>query len=117
MEKIKKRNSKYLTWFIILIVIVIAMIIIFSRNGVEETPKHIAQCVGEKATLYVRFGCSHCEDQEKMFGENIKYIQVVDCWYEMDKCGSIEYTPTWIIDGKKYIGVQSIERLRELTNC
>lgn len=114
---IKKRNSKYLSFAIVLIVILISIFIISTRGNKEETPEHIAQCIGEKATLYVQLGCHACETQENLFGENIEHIYMIDCYFERDKCGEITHTPTWIIDGEKYIGVQSIDKLRELTGC
>ena len=55
--------------------------------------------------------------QEKIFGENQKYLNKIDCFYEEDKCLGIEYTPSWIIEGEVYRGVQSLEDLRKFTNC
>ena len=108
----KKRSL--ITILVILGVIVISMIIINSGNGVS---KETAMCIGENSELYVQLGCNACRHQEEMFGENKKYLNIIDCWYERDKCSNIEYTPTWIINGEKYTGVQSIEELKELTGC
>ena len=44
-------------------------------------------------------------------------LNVIDCFYEQEKCTNIQYTPTWIINGQKYEGFQSIEKLKELTGC
>ena len=52
-----------------------------------------------------------------MFGKNRQYLNTIDCWYEREKCLGIQSTPSWIIKGEKYIGVQSIEKLKELTGC
>jgi hypothetical protein len=38
---------------------------------------------------------------EKAFGENYQNLNVVDCFYEREKCSEIEYTPTWIINNEK----------------
>jgi len=44
-------------------------------------------------------------------------LNVVDCFFEGGKCGDLISTPTWIIKGKEYGGVQSFEKLKELTGC
>ncbi len=108
----KKRSL--ITILVILGVIIISIIIINSSNGVS---KETAMCIGENSELYVQLGCNACKHQEEMFGENKKYLNIIDCWYERDKCLNIEYTPTWIIKGEEYIGVQSIKKLKELTGC
>ena len=82
-----------------------------------ETPENIVKCIGENSELYGQLGCSACKKQEELFGENSKYLTIIDCWNEREKCLEIEYTPTWIIKGEKYVGVQSIEKLKELTGC
>jgi hypothetical protein len=105
---------------IIMSIIILAIILIsfFSlRKPAPETDEEIIQCIGEKSTLYVQLGCSHCKTQEELFGENLKYINLVDCFYETEKCEEILATPTWMIKGKQYTGVKSIDKLKELTNC
>ena len=108
----KKRSL--ITILVILGVIIISIIIINSGNGVSQ---QTAMCIGENSEFYVQLGCNACRHQEEMFGENKKYLNIIDCWFEGEKCLNIEYTPTWIIKGEKYIGVQSIEKLKELTGC
>ena len=109
----KKRS--YITLGIILAVILFAY---FTLNKTSpEIDKEVAQCIGENSLLYVQLGCSHCEDQEKMFGDNYQYLNVIDCFFELEKCGEITATPTWVIKGQKYSGVQKIDKLRELTGC
>ena len=109
------KKDSWITIGIVIAVIVLAYFLINKRT--PETSEEVAKCIGEKSILYVQEGCSHCKTQEEMFGENLKYIKEIDCFYERDKCGEITGTPTWIIDGKKYEGVQSIEKLKELTGC
>lgn len=112
----KRVKSKIATWGIILIIIVGALVYINSKKN-PETSDEIAKCIGKKAELYIQLGCNACETQKEMFGENSEYLTIIDCWYEREKCSEIQYTPTWIIKGKKYTGVQSIEKLQELTGC
>ena len=110
--KIKKR---WITTIIILIIIVISIVIINSKgNGVS---KETATCIGENSELYTQFGCHACKIQEDMFGNSYKYLNIIDCFFEREKCTTITHTPTWIINGEKYRGVQSIEKLKELTGC
>jgi hypothetical protein len=106
-------------WITLLIILLIAGITIFALNKTtgaavsEETAKYI----GEHSVVYIQLGCHACEEQEKLFGDNWKYINVVDCFYTPDKCQNIQYTPTWLINGQYYVGVQSIETLENLTGC
>ncbi len=86
-------------------------------SGGGSSSEEIAMCIGENSELYVQLGCNACETQKEMFGDNYKYLNVIDCWSEKEKCSEIQYTPTWIINGEKYTGVQSIEKLKELTGC
>ena len=109
----KKRS--WVTITIIVAVIILAIVLInASKNGVS---KETAMCIANNSILYVQFGCHACEIQEDMFGENYQYLNVIDCWFERDKCEGIIYTPTWIINEKKYDEVQSIQKLKELTGC
>ena len=104
---------------IVIVVIIIFLIINYYNKPKQETPEAVAKCIGEKSILYVQIGCSHCKDQEDTFGDNLKYLNIIDCFYEKDKCieKEITGTPTWIINGEKMEGVQSIEKLKELTGC
>lgn len=112
----KKDHSKLITLGII---VLIAVIVYFSlTNGpMPETDEEVAKCIGENSVLYVQLGCSHCEVQKEMFGENQKYLNTVDCFYNNEECSEIKGTPSWKIDGKIVTGVQEIVRLKELTGC
>lgn len=111
------KKGNIITILIILGIIIFAIIAINRPH--PQTTEEIAKCIGENSKLYTQLGCSHCEEQEEMFGDNLKYLDIIDCFYERDKCSSedIEATPTWLIKGKKYEGVQTIEKLQELTGC
>jgi len=111
----KSSLNTIVTLAIIVGVILVAFFIISSKTS--NTSEELAKCIGEKAQLFTQLGCHACKTQEELFGENYKFLNVVDCFYEGEKCGGIEYTPTWIINGEKIVGVQSIEKLKELTGC
>jgi hypothetical protein len=111
-----KKNS-WVNIAIIAAVLIIAFFVL--RKPTPVTTEEIARCIGENSVLYVQLGCPHCKTQEDMFGNNKQYLKIVDCFYETasGKCTDIQSTPTWLISGKKYEGVQSIEKLQELTGC
>jgi hypothetical protein len=119
MEKAKKErlSSAWITVLIVVLIIAIAYFALKTQN--HETSEEIAKCIGDRAVLYVLLGCSHCQAQEEMFGENIQYLTIVDCFYEYEKCENKEILdlPTWIINREKYTGVLSVDELRELTKC
>ncbi|MDD5191607.1 MAG: hypothetical protein PHH54_02210 [Candidatus Nanoarchaeia archaeon] len=117
----KKDNQIYI--YIVIIILVIIAVIFYIKNnndnnngGVNEK---LAKCLGEKSELYVQLGCKFCKDQEDIFGNNTQYLNIIDCHFETQKCvdAQITGTPTWIINGEKYPGVQSIEKLKQLTGC
>lgn len=105
-------------WIIILIIlgVIILSIIVVSKRG-NNVSEETARCIGQNSELYTQLGCHACKIQEEMFGKNYQYLNVIDCWFERDKCAGVRYTPTWMINGEKYRGVQSVEKLKELTGC
>ncbi|MGD9276703.1 MAG: hypothetical protein PVJ67_06015 [Candidatus Pacearchaeota archaeon] len=111
-----KKNS-LVTIGIILVVIFLAIFILI--KPAPETNEEVIKCIGENSVLYTQLGCSHCEEQEEMFGDNLKYLDIIDCFYEHEKCSveDITATPTWIIKGEKHKGAKSIKKLQELTGC
>ena len=138
-----KKNT-LITILIILGVIVLAVILL-NKPSAPTTDAETAKCIGENSVLYIQLGCHACKLQEDMFGDNYQYLNKVDCFYEKDKCLNVETsnnpgiikkffcwvgiskcpvktmgitaTPTWIIEGESYEGVQDIEALKGLTGC
>ncbi len=113
------KKKRWLTIVIILAVFLISLYIL--NRDTPEVSEDLVKCIGENSKLYTQFGCHACGIQEKMFGENYNYLNVIDCAVEgqRQKCfdADIKGTPTWVIDGEKYLGVQSIEELKSLTGC
>jgi len=111
-------NKKSLITIIIILAIILLSIIVLTRSH-PETEKELTECIGENSILYIQLGCHACKAQEDLFGENYQYLNVVDCFFEKEECLSkqIQATPTWIINGEKIIGVQSIDKLKSLTGC
>ena len=104
---------------IIIILVIIAFAFYIKTKPVQATSEEIAKCMGKNSILYIQLGCHACKIQEDLFGENYQYLNVVDCFYESQECidKHIEVTPTWIINGEKIRGAQSIKKLQELTGC
>lgn len=115
--------KKEMLWTLAVIVAVLVLAYFILAKEHPKTPDEIAKCIGEKSILYVQLGCHACAKQEEIFGENYKFLNVVDCFYEKETCidkiseGGMIQTPTWIINNEKFIGVQSIEKLQNLTKC
>ncbi len=114
--KVKKESIA--TIVVILAVLIFAGYLIFNKTSVQ-TSANVAKCIGENSAIYVETGCPHCADQEAMFGDNFKYLNSTDCYYNSQKCSDagISAVPTWVIKGKQYVGVQSISTLQTLTGC
>ena len=124
--EIKKKTLIYIgiALFVLLVLIIGAQFTSFSILNPEEEnnneiSKELAICIGENSVYYSQTGCSACKIQEDLFGDNIKHINKIDCKLDMQKCvdAEIQATPTWIINAQAYRGVQSIEKLAELTGC
>ena len=107
------KKESLITLIIVVIVLLLATIVL--TRGNPDISEELAKCIGENSELYVRTGCHACEIQEEMFGEDVKYINIIDCF--TGQCPEIRATPTWVIKGQRYIGVQSIETLKTLTDC
>ncbi len=85
-----------------------------------ELAKHLTE-VG--VVNYSAFWCPHCYDQKQLFGkEAFSEINMVECDGRgkngnPQKCidAQVKAFPTWVIDGKVYQGVQSLDKLADLT--
>lgn len=102
-----------------LLIFFIALLIVISGCIQDIASKKTTECIASKSILYFSESCIHCIKQEKMFGENFQYLNVIDCKKEPEKCiqADIIGTPTWVINGEKLVGVQDIETLIRVTNC
>lgn len=102
---------------IIILSILLFSLYILTKPKENNTSEEVVKCIGQNSILYVQTGCPHCKTQENLFGENLKYIKIIDCWEQREKCIHIDATPSWEINNELYRGIQSIEKLKELTNC
>lgn len=73
------------------------------------------------AVMYGAYWCPHCKDQKALFGDALKYVNYVECDpagenANPDECKAkgIDGYPTWIYQGQKYSGTQSLSKLAEI---
>ena len=76
------------------------------------------------STMYGAYWCPHCQEQKDLFGpvfdEAVPYVECspngpgAPQAQECQEAGIQSY-PTWIIDGERYRGRQSLEQLAELS--
>ena len=116
----KSKKNALITVLIIVVILAIAGVIIYIKsNSNSAVSAQLAQCIGSHSQIYVQLGCHFCAEQEALFGDSFKYLNSTDCYYNASICNQlgISGTPTWIINGKQYLGVQSIDQLKNLTGC
>ncbi len=73
------------------------------------------------AKFYGSYLCPHCAEQKEMFGGSVNRLPYVECTPsgpsapQAEECNAknIQGYPTWIINGQRYVGTQSLEALAE----
>lgn len=122
----KKRYMKFvkpLVFWVILILLVVGFFLIVEYVGNLQPTlnKNNAECIANNSFLYIQEGCGHCEHQLDEFGDFQEDLNIINCFYEREKCWNEEIqitaTPSWLINGNLYRGKKSITELKELTNC
>lgn len=76
-----------------------------------------ANCLGSKSKLYVG-GDTSSNQQKAMFGENLKFINVVNCGANRALCSErgIKF-PSWEIKNRIYPGRKTLKELSEISGC
>ena len=96
----------------------------FGKASAAEDPwiSGLAQHLSKvNAKFYGASWCPHCAEQKEMFGGSAKRLPYVECspggpgTPQATVCSQagIESYPTWIINGQKYVGTQSLENLAQ----
>lgn len=113
-----KRENNIL---VLIIILVLAAIVLISylKNDNNPIDENTAACIASKASLYVKTGCSHCQEQEDILGDYLNLFNITDCLDNTEICSDrvVEYIPAWIINNQKYYGVKSLNELKSLTGC
>jgi uncharacterized membrane protein/glutaredoxin len=87
---------------------------------VKGLAEHLAK---SDAKFYGASWCPHCQEQKKLFGSSVKRLPYVECspggpqapQAAVCKDKDIQSYPTWIINGQRSTGVQSLDTLAQLT--
>jgi hypothetical protein len=75
------------------------------------------------AKFYGSYLCPHCTEQKEMFGGSVKRLPYVECLPAGPnapvaaecKAKNIQGFPTWIINGERLVGTQSLEALAQIS--
>ena len=120
-----KKSKKPLLWkliFIILSIVILGILVFYIIP--QLTPKPNADCdmlccIGNNSILVALKGCGACHKQIEILGDNKDDFNIIYCDENEQFCidNQIMAVPTWIINEEKFVGVQPIDRLKELTNC
>ena len=113
-------DRKSISIIIILAVVVIGIIFIINYvKGNGNGDETVVECISENSQLIVKEGCLACASQKNILGGHLDKFDMVDCSVEAEKCMNLGIirVPTWLIEGEKYEGVYSIEKLKDLTGC
>ena len=104
---------------IIAVALIIAVVFSIFYFKDEEVDEATINCVAENSILYVSKTCSHCAEQKRILGDNLDKFTLIDCQDESEKCALSEIyaVPTWDIKGEKYVGVKSLNELKEISGC
>jgi glutaredoxin len=104
---------------VVIVLVVIAGIYYFKNLNKETPEEQTMKCIAGKAIMYSQTACSHCITQKEILGNYTSLFNIIECDKDFKKCSDAEITgtPTWIINGKKVSGSQTIKQLKELTGC
>ncbi len=112
--------------FVLLIGVALAFSLEINTGGASEEKKKFAQCLTDKgAKFYGAYWCPHCKRQKHLFGDAMENINYIECspngrnepMAQVCRDANIQSFPTWIVEGKRYSGVLSLQRLGSITGC
>ncbi|MBS3056567.1 MAG: hypothetical protein J4473_03990 [Candidatus Aenigmarchaeota archaeon] len=108
---------------IILATIFVTVLSIQPTGQVTAVDKK-AKCLTESnAIFYGTEWCPHCQEQKKMFGDSMKYINFVNCdsnndhSFDNPACEGITSVPTWEINRQMYVGTKKVSELAKIAGC
>ncbi len=112
------KNLKKANYLIVGAIVLMVSVLGYTFTGYtvgKNSYDNFAKCLSESSRLYVSANCEECEKQKELFGSSSQYIDYAECVEGM--CQEIGVYPTWEIRGKLYSGLQSLEKLSELSGC
>lgn len=122
MKKKRKLIEKKTIMIIVILIILIGItFIIYAQKANNNSTefKKLGNCIGKNSILYVQEGCNACHVQLNHLQEIKEHLKIIDCREEWSVCSQkgIRVTPTWEIKGELVTGIQSLEKIQQLTNC
>ena len=99
---------------------------VFTGYSVKENNLDgFAQCLSERGVKFFgAYWCANCDKQKQLFGSSIRYVNYIECDPNSENSQSrlcmdngIKGYPTWEIGGQQYLGIQTLEKLSELSEC
>ena len=108
---------------IIIILLIVATVFfvinIFSTKPQSNLDYNTTKCIGNNSILIALKGCKHCHTQIEILGDNKDNFNIIYCEENNQFCvdNQIVSVPTWIINDEKIVGIQTLDKLKALTNC
>jgi len=126
-KEVKKEITKNPLLYIgILIMVVVIGYLIYNTStdltdtSKKDTKESFEQCLTKAGLkMYGTEWCSFCMQQKRLFGDAFENVAYIDCDQNKELCTSEEIRgyPTWKMNGESYQGVQSLEKLAQLSDC
>ena len=118
-EKKKSNNTYYIVAGIIVLIVIITIVLNTQTEPAPTADAATTTCIAESSVFYGAEWCGYCQRQKEMFGDNAKLLNYIECEEDREACAlaEIKIYPTWDIEGERYTGLQSVEKLKELTGC
>ena len=116
-DKLKKRAT---TVSLVILIIAALGALFFVMGSASGKYDGFARCLKEKgAVIYGDDFCEFTKRQMGMFGSSFGYLNYVKCAENSALCESkgVSVTPTWEVGGSMYSGVQTFEKLSEVSGC
>jgi hypothetical protein len=103
-------------------------LLVLSGCGEVKDGKYaeIAKCLTEKGVkFYGAYWCSHCAEQKKLFGDDMRYVNYVECDPrgqnpKRDECvaAGVQSYPTWFFPGQELdVGTKDPVEIAKKANC
>lgn len=108
---------------IIVVIIFSAFLVFLNALGVlleKNQYDDFAKCLSVKnAIMYGSDACPACNKQKELFGDSFRYVTYINCMNNQQACSNdnIASIPAWKINNNKYIGVQQLSILAQLSGC
>lgn len=116
-EKLKK---KAVMLSLVVLIITTLGALLYLMGSAPGQYDSFAKCLKSKgAVIYGNDFCEFTKRQMGMFGNSFGHLSYVKCAENQALCYSkgVSITPTWEIGGSMYSGVQTFEKLSEVSGC